>query len=70
VRHPIYTGLLLAVAGTACAIGQMRGILALALTFFGLWYKSRIEERLMVETFGDAYRRYRETVKALIPYVT
>ena len=33
VRHPIYTGALLAVAGTACAIGQWRGILGLLLSF-------------------------------------
>jgi Phospholipid methyltransferase len=69
VRHPIYTGLLLAVAGTACAIGQMRGLVALALSFVALWYKSRIEERLMIETFGDAYRGYRAAVKGLIPFL-
>ena len=69
VRHPIYTGALLAVAGTACAIGQWRGVLALALTFGGLWYKSQLEERLMVASFGDAYRRYRSQVRRLIPFV-
>jgi len=69
VRHPIYTGLLMAVAGTACAIGQFRGLLAFALTFYALWRKSRIEERLMVETFGEDYRRYRADVKGLIPFV-
>jgi protein-S-isoprenylcysteine O-methyltransferase Ste14 len=69
VRHPIYTGLLLAVAGTACAIGQMRGLVALVLTLVGLGYKSRIEERLMIEAFGDAYRGYRAAVKGLIPFL-
>ncbi len=69
VRHPIYTGMLLAVAGTACAIGQVRGVLGFALAFYALWHKSRIEERLMIDTFGDAYRRYRTEVKGLIPYV-
>jgi protein-S-isoprenylcysteine O-methyltransferase Ste14 len=69
VRHPIYTGLLTAVAGTACAVGQLRGIVAFALTFLGFWYKSRIEERMMVETFRDAYRSYQAQVKRLIPFV-
>lgn len=69
VRHPIYTGLLLAVAGTACAIGQVRGLLALGLVFFALWYKRQIEERAMIKTFGDAYYRYRDSVKGLIPYI-
>jgi protein-S-isoprenylcysteine O-methyltransferase Ste14 len=69
VRHPIYTGALLTVAGTACAIGQWRGVLALALTFCGFCYKIHLEERLMLATFGDAYRRYRSQVKRLIPFV-
>jgi len=69
VRHPIYTGALLAVAGTACAIGQYRGLLALALTFGAVWYRTRLEEQLMAETFGDAYRRYQSRVRRLIPYI-
>lgn len=69
VRHPIYTGMLLAVAGTACAIGQVRGILGFALAFLALWHKSRIEERMMVERFGEAYLGYRAAVKGLIPFV-
>jgi protein-S-isoprenylcysteine O-methyltransferase Ste14 len=69
VRHPNYTGALLAVAGTACAIGQWRGLLALALTFGAVWYRTRMEERLMVATFGDAYRRYQARVRRLIPFI-
>jgi protein-S-isoprenylcysteine O-methyltransferase Ste14 len=69
VRHPIYTGALIAVLGTAFAIGQLRGLLAFALTFFAFRYKSQIEERLMIENFGDAYRSYRSSVKALIPFI-
>ncbi|MGB6452066.1 MAG: isoprenylcysteine carboxylmethyltransferase family protein [Steroidobacteraceae bacterium] len=69
VRHPIYTGMLMAVAGTACAIGQIRGVLGFALAFFALGLKSRIEERLMVQKFGEAYLGYRAAVKGLIPFV-
>jgi protein-S-isoprenylcysteine O-methyltransferase Ste14 len=68
-RHPIYTGALLAVAGTACAIGQWRGLLALALTFGAVWYRTRLEERLMAATFGDEYRRYQSRVRRLIPFI-
>ena len=68
-RHPIYTGILIALAGSACAIGQWRGIAALVLASVGLWYKAQLEERLMIEHFGDQYRQYRRQVKALIPYV-
>ena len=69
VRHPIYTGALLTVGGTACAIGQWRGLLALALTFGAVWYRTNLEERLMAETFGDEYRRYQSRVRRLIPFV-
>ena len=69
VRHPIYTGLLIAFAGSAIARGEWRGILALAIVFAALWRKLRLEERWMIETFGDAYLRYRAEVRALIPFV-
>jgi protein-S-isoprenylcysteine O-methyltransferase Ste14 len=35
-------------------------VLALALLLAGLVYKLRLEERWMIETFGDAYRDYRK----------
>jgi len=69
VRHPIYTGLLLGFVGSAIALGEWRGILAVLIVFVALWRKLRLEERWMVETFGDEYRRYREQVRALIPFV-
>ena len=69
VRHPIYTGLLIAFAGSAIARGEWRGLLALAIAFVALWRKLKLEEQWMIETFGDAYRRYRDEVRALIPFV-
>jgi protein-S-isoprenylcysteine O-methyltransferase Ste14 len=69
VRHPIYSGLLLAIAGTALAFGEWRDLVALALVFASCWYKLRLEERWMLETFGSAYEDYRKRVFALIPKV-
>lgn len=69
VRHPIYSGLLLALLGTAIVIGQWRGILAFVLMVGALVLKLRTEERFMVETFHDDYSRYRAEVPALIPRV-
>jgi protein-S-isoprenylcysteine O-methyltransferase Ste14 len=69
VRHPIYTGLLLTLFGTALVVGQWRGLVAVGLAFVGWRWKSLIEERVMVEQFGPAYTDYRRRVKALIPYV-
>jgi protein-S-isoprenylcysteine O-methyltransferase Ste14 len=69
VRHPIYAGLLLAVLGTALALGEVRGLAALALAFVGWLTKARTEERLLIEEFGGAYLRYRREVKQLIPFL-
>jgi protein-S-isoprenylcysteine O-methyltransferase Ste14 len=69
VRHPIYTGLLLAFIGSAIVRGEWRGVLAVVIVFAALWRKLRLEERWMIETFGDQYRRYRERTAALIPFL-
>jgi protein-S-isoprenylcysteine O-methyltransferase Ste14 len=69
VRHPIYTGLLLAFIGSALARGEWRGVLAVLIVFVALWRKLRLEERWMSETFGDEYRRYRAHTAALIPFL-
>jgi protein-S-isoprenylcysteine O-methyltransferase Ste14 len=69
VRHPIYTGILLAFVGSAMARDEWRGVLAVLIAFVALWRKLRLEERWLTEVFGDAYRRYREQVRALIPFV-
>ena len=69
VRHPIYTGLLLAILGTAVAFGEWRGLLAFALLTGSLLLKLRVEERFMGESFPNEYARYRAEVPALIPFV-
>ncbi len=67
VRHPIYTGLLLAFAGSALALAQWRGLLALLLVTGSLWLKLRREERWLLQHFGDDYAEYRKTSWALLP---
>jgi protein-S-isoprenylcysteine O-methyltransferase Ste14 len=69
VRHPIYSGFLLGMLGTAIAIGEVRGLLAIGLAFLGWWLKLRTEERFLVEQFGTQYVKYRQETKALIPFV-
>src|SRR5437879_2025433 len=69
VRHPIYAGMLLALLGTALAVGEVRGLLAVAIAFAAWLYKSRLEERWLTEHFGEDYEKYRREVKALIPNV-
>ena len=69
VRHPIYTGILLGFVGSAIAIDEIRGVLAVGLVIVAFLVKIRLEERWMIEIFGDAYHRYRAEVRALLPYV-
>jgi protein-S-isoprenylcysteine O-methyltransferase Ste14 len=68
-RHPIYTGLMVAVMGTGLAVGEVRCILGVVVIFFALAIKMSHEERLMMQTFPAAYPQYRRRVKALIPGV-
>jgi len=66
-RHPIYTGLVTASFGTALAIGEMRCIFGFVIIVLALMIKMSQEERLMLQTFPQAYPEYRRRVKALIP---
>lgn len=69
VRHPIYSGLLLAFIGSALARAEWRGLLAVALAFWAFWRKLQIEEQWMRERFGGAYAEYARRVAALVPFV-
>src|SRR5271165_3758812 len=69
VRHPIYTGILFALAGTALAVGEWRGVLAVVFAGAAYWRKLKIEEAVMRRQFGEAYARYAERVPALVPFV-
>jgi protein-S-isoprenylcysteine O-methyltransferase Ste14 len=69
VRHPIYTGILLALAGTALAVGEWRAALAVAIVALAFWRKLRVEEAFMRRQFGETYARYAAKVPALIPFV-
>jgi protein-S-isoprenylcysteine O-methyltransferase Ste14 len=67
VRHPIYTGILLAMIGSTIARG-----LAWLLLFFAFFayfiVSARIEERMMLAQFPEAYPAYRRRTKMLIPF--
>ena len=68
LRHPIYAGLLLGLVGTAVAIGEWRGVLAVALALIAFVRKILVEETRMGETFSE-YGQYRRQTAALIPFI-
>ena len=68
VRHPIYTGLLLALLGTAVAVDAWRGVAALALAGLAVGRKVAVEERFMGAAFGAEYAAYRRESGTLLPW--
>jgi protein-S-isoprenylcysteine O-methyltransferase Ste14 len=67
VRHPIYSGIILALLGTTIVRGQVRGFVAILFLLIGFSIKWRIEERFMTNTFGDEYDDYKRDTGAIVP---
>ena len=69
VRNPIYSGIALAVLGTALVAATIGGLLGFALVVASLWQKGRMEERFLLAEFGGEYAAYQREVKFLIPFI-
>jgi protein-S-isoprenylcysteine O-methyltransferase Ste14 len=68
VRHPIYTGLLLAILATMAAKGSVRGIAGAILLTIGIVMKAKLEERFLRGELGTAYDDYARRVPMLVPF--
>lgn len=68
VRHPIYTGILTALLGSALTLGVGALIAFVGCCIVFLW-RVQVEERLMQQQFPHAYPAYRARTKALIPFI-
>lgn len=68
VRHPIYSGILLAILGSGLAVGE-EWLVALLGTCIYFIYSAVAEERLMLKTFPASYPAYKSSTKMLIPFV-
>lgn len=68
VRHPIYTGLLLAILATMAAKGTVWGIAGAALLTIGIVIKARLEEEFLRGELGAAYDDYSGRVPMLVPF--
>ena len=68
VRHPIYTGIVLASLGTAVALGWA-WLIAVALAGVYFIYSALVEERYLTEQFPDTYPAYKRSTKMLLPFV-
>lgn len=67
IRHPIYTGILVALAGSALAAGTYRAALAFLIILLSLIYKARLEEALLTREFGPAFADHRRHTGFFLP---
>ena len=70
VRHPIYLGAIMGVGiGVPVYVSSLYGLLAMSGLIPIVLNRIRMEERLLTEEFGDAYRAYKDATSKLIPFI-
>src|SRR6266446_315196 len=69
IRHPIYTGILLALLGTAVARGEMRGLLAVAIAWLSFYWKARREESFLTQEFGENFEAHAKQTGMFLPKI-
>lgn len=67
MRHPIYSGVLLGVLGTAMALGEWRGVIAFLLLLINYAIKARKEDRLLAKSFGNDFLLHEQDAGFLLP---
>jgi protein-S-isoprenylcysteine O-methyltransferase Ste14 len=70
VRHPIYSGLSLALIATALLRPGVLGLIGAAMIIVSFVIKYRLEEQFLMEELGPEYKTYRKQVAALVPFFT
>ena len=67
MRHPLYSGVLLAVLGTAVVLGEIRGLVSFTVLLINYMIKARREERILAERFGAEFTSHIERTGFLLP---
>ena len=67
LRHPIYSGLILATLGSVVAIDKWRCVLGLCLVVGGYWFKARKEEAMLSQQFGESFGEHKRLTGFLFP---
>lgn len=69
VRHPVYTGLIVAAIGSALVAATGDALVGSAIIAVSIVFKLRREEVLLTTVFGDQYREFQREVPALVPFL-
>jgi protein-S-isoprenylcysteine O-methyltransferase Ste14 len=70
VRHPIYTGIIIALLATAATEATLVALLGALFIAVGLWVKARAEECFLLAELGpEVYEPYRRRVPMLVPFL-
>jgi protein-S-isoprenylcysteine O-methyltransferase Ste14 len=68
-RHPIYLGVVMVSTGMAVTLSSLYGFLIMLILIPIILNRIRMEERMLIDEFGDEYRTYRATTSKLIPFI-
>ena len=68
-RHPIYLGVILVTIGVPVYASSLYGLLIMSALIPVFLNRIRIEERMLTDEFGDAYRTYKEATSKLVPFI-
>jgi len=69
VRHPIYSGILLAMLGLFLCLPTQMAVIGIVISVFYLEIGIRLEEKKLEDEFGNSYRQYKMSVKKVIPWL-
>lgn len=67
LRHPIYSGVLLGVAGSALLVDEWRGVLAFLLLLTNYTVKARREDKILAEAFVEDFAEHKRRAGFLLP---
>jgi protein-S-isoprenylcysteine O-methyltransferase Ste14 len=68
-RNPVYLGVIIAIIGLPVFASSLYGLLIMSALIPIVLNRIRLEEELLTEEFQDAYQKYKETTKKLIPFI-
>lgn len=69
VRHPIYTGMLLMILGTALSLATLGAAIGFLIIVVGVLLKLKQEEALLTQHFAQDYLSYKKHTRTLIPFI-